>query len=139
MTSLQAVLQPHITGALPASSHYPSTLLQATLVFAWPLFARRIHIPASGHLWLGAQLIGYAAQIVMHRCGASPVWRERCAMAVRLNSFGFGAGHTVAKLWLDQTPPVAGPFALARHALLMLFSSGAVTQLLLQAEVMRFR
>lgn len=139
MPSLQAVPQPHITGALPAYSHCPFTLLQATLMIAWPLFARRIHVPASGHLWLGAQCVGYAAQIVMHRCGASPLWRERCAMAVRLNSFGFGAGHVVTKLWLDQTPPVAGPFALARQALLMLFSSGAVTQLLLQAEVMRFR
>ncbi|KAI7842160.1 hypothetical protein COHA_004183 [Chlorella ohadii] len=43
----------------------------------------------------------------------------------------------VAKLWLDQTPPVTGPFALARHAMLLLFSSGAVTFVLLQAEVMR--
>jgi hypothetical protein len=61
-------------------------------------------------------------------------------MAVRLNSFGLfsNAGSIVAKLWLDQTPPVTGHFALARHALLMLFSSGAVTQLLLQAEVVRF-
>ena len=83
----------------------------------------------------------YTAQIAMHRCGARPAWRERCAVVLRLNSFGMctHAGSTICKLWLDQTPPVTGPLALARHFLLMLFSSGAVTSVLLQAEVMRFR
>lgn len=117
----------------------PSPPVQSTLLLAWPLFARRILIPPSGHLWMAAQCIAYAAQIAMHRCGASPLWCERCAVAVRLNSFGMGAGTMVAKLWLDQTPPVTGPFALARHAMLLLFSSGAVTFVLLQAEVMRLR
>lgn len=115
--------------------------MQATLLIAWPLFARRVAIPPSGHVWMALQCVLYAAQIVMHRRGAPLAWRERCAVALRLNSFGMftNAGSMICKLWLDQTPPVTGRLALARQFLLMLFSSGTVTLVHLHAEVMRFR